>query len=160
MAGGVSGADTEMEIREVQLTDKVVRELIAMSEAWEAEDICRGYRKNTYADLEGNQVFFAIENSKVIGYLLGKQKRSEGPSSVMPGGTAYFEVEELYVSPVCRSRGIGTALFRYLEEHLAPGTGYVMLSTATKNFRSILHFYIDELGMEFWNARLFKKLSD
>jgi hypothetical protein len=34
-----------------------------------------------------------------------------------------------------------------------------MLSTATKNFRAILHFYVDELDMNFWNARLFKKLK-
>jgi len=35
---------------------------------------------------------------------------------------------------------------------------FIMLSTATKNYKSILHFYIDELGMDFWNARLFKKI--
>jgi hypothetical protein len=34
-----------------------------------------------------------------------------------------------------------------------------MLSTATKNARAILHFYLDELGMEFWSARLFKSLE-
>jgi hypothetical protein len=35
----------------------------------------------------------------------------------------------------------------------------MMLTTATKNFRAILHFYIDELGMDFWSARLFKKIK-
>ena len=47
-----------MEIREVQLTDEVVRELIAISEEWEAENAVHGYRRNTRADLEGNRVFF------------------------------------------------------------------------------------------------------
>ena len=28
-----------------------------------------------------------------------------------------------------------------------------------KRLAGILHFYIDELGMEFWSARLFKKIS-
>ena len=31
--------------------------------------------------------------------------------------------------------------------------------TATKNFRAILRFYIDELGMAFWSARLYKKIE-
>ena len=35
-----------------------------------------------------------------------------------------------------------------------------MLSTATKNWRAILHFYIDELDMRFWNARLFRRITD
>lgn len=30
--------------------------------------------------------------------------------------------------------------------------------SATRNWKAILHFYIEELGMEFWNARLFKKI--
>ena len=34
----------------------------------------------------------------------------------------------------------------------------IMLITATKNFRAILHFYIDELGMDFWSTSLFKKI--
>jgi len=25
-------------------------------------------------------------------------------------------------------------------------------------YKAILHFYLDELGMEFWNARLFKRI--
>ena len=40
----------------------------------------------------------------------------------------------------------------------AEGMGYLMLSTATKDCKRILHFYLDELGMDFWSARLFKKL--
>lgn len=147
-----------MEIREIQLTDEAIRELIAMSEEWEAENISHGYRKNTYADLEGNRVFFAEENGEVLGYLFGKKEKSEADTSVMPKDTAYFEVEELYVKPARRSQGIGSALFRFVEERIGSEVGYIMLGTATKNFRSILHFYVDELDMEFWSARLFKKL--
>ena len=34
----------------------------------------------------------------------------------------------------------------------------VTVSAAAKNWRAILHFYLEELGMEFWSARLFMKL--
>lgn len=36
---------------------------------------------------------------------------------------------------------------------------FLLLSTATKNWRAIFHFYIEELDMEFWSARLFKKMT-
>lgn len=73
--------------------------------------------------------------------------------------TPFFEMEELYTVPSHRSEGIGKALFRYAEQKAkAAGMEFVMLVTATKNYKSILHFYIDELGMDFWSASLFKRL--
>ena len=76
----------------------------------------------------------------------------------MPEGTPCFEVEELYIIPSRRNSGIGSALFRFVEEQVKDRAEYFLLSTATKNYRAILHFYIDEVGMQFWSARLFKKL--
>ena len=61
--------------------------------------------------------------------------------------------------PRCRCSGIGKALFRYAEQQIKKtGIEFIMLSTATKNYKSILHFYIEELGMDFWSARLFRKI--
>lgn len=134
-------------------------ELIAMSEEWESENSCRGYRRNTAEDLESRRVFLAKDAGRTAGYLFGTMEKSENMSSVMPEGTPYFEVEEIYVVPDLRSTGIGSALFGYAEDAVRPDAEYVLLSTATKNWRSILHFYIEELGMDFWSARLFKKLS-
>ena len=134
-------------------------ELIAMSEEWESENSCRGYRRNTAEDLESRRVFLAKDAGRTAGYLFGTMEKSENMSSVMPEGTPYFEVEEVYVVPDLRSKGIGSALFGYAEGAVRPDAEYILLSTATKNWRSILHFYIEELGMDFWSARLFKKLS-
>ena len=147
-----------MQIKEVELCDGVAKELIGLSVDWEAEENCYGYRKNGYGDLAGNRIFLAEENGKIIGYLFGSLRKTEKQSAVIPEGTDYFEVEELYVRPDWRSRGVGSALFRYVETQVRTEAEYLMLGTATKNFRAILHFYIDELGMEFWSAALFKKL--
>ncbi len=38
------------------------------------------------------------------------------------------------------------------------GAQCITLSTATKDWKRVLHFYLDELGMEFWTAQLFKRL--
>jgi len=147
-----------VEIHEVPLDDSALETLIALSRDWAAENSCWGYHANTRAYIEGNRVFLAEEGGAVLGYLFGRVCRSENMRSIMPEGTPFFEVEELYVVPARRGEGIGAALFRYVEEVVRGEAEYVVLSTATKSWRSILHFYLDELDMRFWSARLFKPL--
>ena len=149
-----------MTIQETPLTDPVLARLIALSRDWEAENSCYGYRANQRDDIEGNRIFLAEENGDVIGYLFGHAFRSENMRSVMQEGSPCFEVEELYVVPALRSRGIGKALFQYAAEAVRGEADYIVLSTATKNWRAIFHFYLDELGMEFWSARLIKKIGE
>lgn len=148
-----------MNIYETQLNDTLIETLISMSADWEAENSTYGYRKNERSDIEGNRIFLAEQDGKLLGYLFGQEAKSERATSIMVDGTPYFEIEELYVVPECRNQGVGRALFAFVERELtAAGIEYMMLSTATKNHKKILHFYIDELGMDFWSARLFKKL--
>lgn len=45
------------------------------------------------------------------------------------------------------------------EKAVSPDVDMIMLTAAAKNFRAVLHFYIDELGMDFWSARLFKRIG-
>ena len=147
-----------MLIREVELNETIVSELIACSEDWEKENSCYGYRKNTLKDIEGNRVFLAMEGEQIVGYLFGQKKKTEEKSSSYQSEEEYFEIEELYIKPEFRSRGIGGNLFQYVEEQLKKEVNLIMLGTATKNFRAILHFYIEEMGMNFWSARLFKRI--
>ena len=146
-----------MIIHEVELTEAVLAQLIRFSEDWTAENSCYGYRPNDKSDIEGNRIFFAEDDGVVVGYLFGKVYKSEQMKSIMPEGTPYFEVEELYVVPERRSQGFGEKLFRFVENTVKTEAEYMVLSTATKNWKAIFHFYLDELDMTFWSARLFKK---
>lgn len=145
-----------MKIYEAQLSAELLEKLISMSADWEAESSTYGYRKNDRSDIEGNRIFLAERDGEILGYLFGHEEKSERASSIMAEGTPYFEIEELYVVPGHRSEGIGRALFSFAEREVRlAGIELIMLSTATKNYKSILHFYIDELEMDFWSARLF-----
>ena len=147
-----------MTFKEVELTEAIAKQLMSLSEDWEREDICRGYRSNELRDLDGNRIFLALEGDAAVGYLFGHREIAEKATSVYPAGAEYFEVEELYIKPEFRNRGIGKRLFQYVEAEVAAEADMIVLSTSTKNFRAVLHFYIDELGMEFWSARLFKRI--
>ena len=146
-------------IMEQELDEHLLGDLIRLSCDWEAENSCYGYRKNGRADIEGNRIFVAKDGEAVIGYLFGCLEKSEKAASIMPDGTPVFEVEELYVRPEYRSRGIGRDLFLHAEKAVQGDADFMMLSTATKNWKAVFHFYLDELGMEFWSARLFKKVK-
>ena len=148
-----------MRFYEAVTDGSTIEKLIGFSRDWEAEKSCRGYRANEPSDILGNRVFLAEEEGSAIGYLFGKICESKNMNSVMPEGTPFFEVEELYVVPRRRSQGMGSAMFHYAEGMVKEEAEYIVLSTATKNWKSIFHFYIDELDMQFWNARLFKKLT-
>ena len=148
-----------MTIHEAVLNQETLALLISLSENWAAENSCYGYRPNEKSDIEGNRIFLAEDSSSVIGYLFGRVYPSKQMGSIMPEGTPYFEVEELYVVPEMRSRGIGGKLFKFAEEAVKTEAEYIVLSTATKNWKAVFHFYLDELDMKFWSARLFKKIE-
>lgn len=148
-----------MYITETELNDELLDTLIALSENWQNENISYGYRKNTRADIEGMRLFLAKEKDEIRGYLFGKIHVAQKTDPIIEAHTCYFELEELYVIPAYRSQGIGKSLYNHVEQVLTEeGIPAIFLGTATKDVKRILHFYLDECGMEFWSARLFKRL--
>lgn len=146
------------EIMEVELNDAVCARLIELSQAWADEDSSYGYVANTRADIEGHRIFVAREQGEIIGYLLSSMRVAHNINSIIPDGTEYFEVDELYVAAEHRGSGVGAALFECAQSAASRVAEYMMLGTASKNWRAVLHFYIDRMGMDCWSARLFKRL--
>ena len=150
---------TQIFLREVSCTEPVLSQLIGLSQEWEKEDSTRGYHKNEPDDIEGNRIFAAFRGDRIIGYLFGKMQETEKNSSIMPAGTRCFEIEEIYVQPALRSSGIGSRLFQLAQLAVTGEAQMLTLSTSTKNDQAILRVYIEQMGMQFWNARLFKPLQ-
>ena len=143
-------------IHEAKQSD--IKKLLELSLVWEKEDSCYGYRANTEDDFQDCYILAAYDD-ELIAYIFGKEEIQEKQTSVIDKNMHYFEIEELYVHPSYRSRGIGKQLMESLEKELKKkGLGMMMLSTATKNWKAIMHFYIDEIGMNFWSTRLYKRL--
>ena len=143
-------------IHEAKQSD--IKRLLKLSLMWEKEDSCYGYRANTEDDFQDCYILAAYDN-ELIAYIFGKEEIQDKQTSVIDKNMHYFEIEELYVHPSYRSRGIGKQLMESLEKELKKkGLEMMMLNTATKNWKAIMHFYIDEVGMNFWSAKLYKRL--
>ena len=143
-------------IHEAKQSD--LKRILELSLMWEKEDSCYGYRANTEDDLKDRYILAAYDD-ELMAYVFGKEEVQEKQTSVIDKNMHYFEIEELYVHPSYRSRGIGKQLMESLEKELKKkGLRMMVLSTATKNWKAIMHFYIDEIEMNFWSARLYKHL--
>ena len=143
-------------IHEAKQSD--LKRILELSLMWEKEDSCYGYRANTEGDFQDCYILAAYDD-ELVAYVFGKEEIQEKQTSVIDKNMHYFEIEELYVHPSYRSRGIGKQLMESLEKELKKkGLRMMVLSTATKNWKAIMHFYIDEVGMNFWSARLYKRL--
>ncbi len=150
---------SDIKIHKATLSAELEEELIAMSALWESENSCYGYRANTAEDFDKQDVFIANIDGLTVGYLLCHTYTQEKEICTVPKGSMCLEIEELYILPEHRGCGIGKALYKAAVESYGDAVDYVTLTTATKNYKSILHFYIDELDMTFWSARLFQKLK-
>lgn len=148
-----------MWIEEAEWTEEVKNTMIRLSEDWESEKNCWGYRKNTWDDLKDEQVFLARSEKEILGYLLGHLETIERGYEAIPRGTRVFEVSELYVIPSERSKGIGKALMQTAKNYAEGKAEAIFLVTAPRNAHAIMHFYLDEVGMEMISAILFQRLS-
>lgn len=76
----------------------------------------------------------------------------ENKTAYIEANSKYFMIYEIYVLPVYRNKGVGKKLFKLMENHVKDTCSYIKLIVPTKNYKSILHFSLDELDMDFYSA--------
>lgn len=148
-----------MEIIKINTNSPYINDLINMSIDWQNEQSCEGYASNTKETFVDKEIYIILSDNKVIAYLYGYYATSNKINSIQNINDRIFEIDEIYVKPEYRDKGVGSKLYEYVENDVKNKTDLVLLSTATKDYKKILHFYIDELGLTFWNARLYKRLK-
>ena len=142
-----------------ELTDALAAQLIELSALWVEEDCSWGMVVNTREDLK-EPLFVARDGDMIVGYAFGHCYTQEKRTSGIPAGSRCFDVDELYVLPQYRSGGIGGELYRRLREEAAREADYITLVTSTKDYRRIMKFYVEELGMDFHDAFLFQRIKE
>lgn len=140
-----------------KLDDDTVKSLIELSKQWQEEDCSYGMIVNNKDNLR-KPLYVAVENDKIIGYIFGHYYKLENKTSYIEVGSNCFMIDEIYVIPSYRSKGVGKELFKLMENEIKESCDYITLSTSTKDYKKILHFYVDELDMNFHSAFLIKDL--
>lgn len=138
-----------------RIGEKTIQSLINLSKSWENENCTHGIVANNADDIK-EPLYVAIDNNEIIGYIFGHYYTVENKTSYIELGEKCFMVDELYVLPKYRSQGVGRELFRRLESEVKNSCAYITCSTSTKDYKKILHFYVDELDMDFHSAFLIK----
>ncbi|WP_219836867.1 GNAT family N-acetyltransferase [Paenibacillus sp. R14(2021)] len=148
---------SKMMVRKAESTD--LESISGLSEIWEQEDITYGLKANTAKDLLAcleNELWIAVEEVIIVGYLIGEVKRNTSLSIFEESDRTYFEIEEIYIHPDRRGRGIGEKLLKEVTENLKQqGITRMTVSTANKDWKNIIGFY-EKFGFKTWTMTLFK----
>ena len=146
-----------MEYKKKSLDRETLDRLIKLSSMWKDEDICYGINVNCEDDF-CEPLYVAVDNDEIVGYIFGHYYDQKVDSSYANTGDKCFCLDELYVLPSYRGNGVGSELFRLIEDEVKDKCMCITLNTSTKDYKSILRLYIEELGMEFRSAFLVKKV--
>lgn len=133
--------------------------ILKMSEDFATEGCCNGIVPDTMDDLLENEIYVAEEAGEILGYAYGSAETASRKRWFILPGTKNFYVEVIYVKPEHRSREVGRKLYKRLENRAKElGCGTMEVIAVSKSYQKLLHFYIDELGLEFFTAHLMKKI--
>jgi len=150
-----------MEITIRKASEADLAAVVKLSQDWEAENSTHGYTASPAEEYADWDLWVLQINGEIAGYASGYEHLQQQQTTVVPSGTRTFELEELYIKPEFRSQGLGTRLLQHVEQGLTSrGITMLLLSTANKDHRAALNFYIDQNAMSFWNARLYKRLKE
>jgi len=132
-----------------------------LEDHWGREEITWGFTRATPEELAAAVqagCFVAEAGGKVVGYASSSLHTSDG-LAVVPKGTRYLVLDNLYVLPEHRDVGVGRRLMDAVEERARKeGAKAILVYTATKDTRRITRFY-ESCGFTTWFVQLFKELG-
>ena len=126
---------------------------------WSEEAITHGYVADSRENLSkklGRYFLVAEVDGSVVGHVYGSASVSEG-LAVIPARERYLEIEDIYVTPKFRDKGIGSLLIdELLQAAREDGIETFSVYSSTKDVDRILRFYRSH-GFESWYVQLFRR---
>ncbi|MCH5286245.1 MAG: GNAT family N-acetyltransferase [Christensenellaceae bacterium] len=140
-------------------TEADLPRVLAMSDMLIDEGCCNGMTRDTLDDLRANAIHVAEEDGELIGYAYGEAVESSWNIGSCRKGETYYDLDILYVRPEYRSSGVGKELYQAeLARARALGVKQFRLTAVNRDWKRLLHLYVEELGFEFWTATLYHDL--
>lgn len=147
-----------MEIRLAKREE--IKEISRLTKVFATENCCNNIIADDENYLVDKDIFVAIEDKDIIGYAYGSFAQEDKIRSYAKPKDKFFELEEIYILPQYRNNKVGQSLFCQIEDFATKkGAKTLRLNAVSKNYKSLLKFYIDILGMDFISAYLVKDLS-
>jgi GNAT superfamily N-acetyltransferase len=146
-------------IRKEEFSIELVEKLIPLSVVWKKEKITNGLVENTVLDFLEKDIYVVYDDNSIIGYALAKSYNENESAPTIEQKTIIYDIEEFYILPTFRNQLIGSKLYQYIEDRIKDKADVIQLITSTKDYKRTLHFYIEMLGMDFFTAKLFKKVK-
>lgn len=130
-----------------------------LSKEFEAEQCCNGISADTKKELSKKNIIVAKVDGDIIGYCYGIIETKKRDTSFYKKGQKSFYIEEIYIKSKFRSQNIGAMLFDYMQNYAKSLKCELLETTAvSKDYKSLLNFYIEKMNMNFWSASLIKKI--
>ena len=143
----------------VSENDNYIDSLLKLSKAWADENSCPAYYENEVCEFLDREVYIGTEDNRIVAYALGDIKVLEEKTSYNDIGEKAFELDELYVDVNYRNKGIGKALYKYIENDVQGRVDVIGVIATSYEYKRLLNFYVEELNMNFNHALLVKRVN-
>jgi GNAT superfamily N-acetyltransferase len=138
--------------------DSDITFIAQLQEQWASEGNVHGFRAATVVELRarlGPYFFLAEEAGTIAGFVYGSEHVSAG-TAVIPQGQRYLEIDDVYVDPSYRGKGIGGALIQRVEgEARSRGIVRFQIYSAALDVDGVLEFYRRH-GFKPWFVQMYK----
>ncbi len=133
--------------------------LAELSKVFSEEGCCNNIVADSSEHFAGKKVLGCIVDDEIVGYLYGSIEVENKSRSYAEPGDCYFELEEIYVLPEYRNQGVGRRLIGFIEGYVrACGCKSIRLNAVSKDYKRLLNFYVDIVGMDVISAYLVKQI--